>query len=317
MKGAGEELGEAAQRRGRLMGEAGGGVFRVPDRDLLEILDAPEVAVLADRPQVEAGDAERLGAHLGIPAVEPPEIEVGRAVGQQPRLDRVEIVDEEQEHVAVRGIERRRLFRHVNARVVDAGRPVEHARHLPARVAGAVARDALHGGDQFVVVDAAIVGAGHGAQLRAAIRDLHGLDLLGAVVGQTVLQVDPRQRRGQLPQIGRRRADEAGELAEGPMRRRDRLICARQDKSQLLRVVAMRLDPDRRTLHRARPAPLRPALDDGEEIVERQIPLVIRPREPLGRHAVHVRAARHIHLVAAADVMPGIDDFGILRPRVS
>ncbi len=123
------------------MGEAGGSVFRVADFDLLEVLDAPEVAILADRAQVEAGDAERLGPNLGIPAIEPAEIEVGRAVGQQPRLDRVQVVHEEQEHVAVRGVERRRLLRHVHARVVDAGGPVEHARHLPARVARAVARD--------------------------------------------------------------------------------------------------------------------------------------------------------------------------------
>lgn len=42
-----------------------------------------------------------------------------------------------------------------------------------------------------MVVDAAIVWAGRGAQFGAAIRDLHGLDLLGPVVGQPVLQVDP------------------------------------------------------------------------------------------------------------------------------
>src|SRR6056297_3197542 len=86
------------------MGEAGGGVFRMPDGDLLEILDAPEVAVLADRAQVEAGDAERFGPNLRIPAIESPEIEVRPAVGQQPRLDRVQILDEEQEHVAVGGV---------------------------------------------------------------------------------------------------------------------------------------------------------------------------------------------------------------------
>lgn len=56
------------------MREAGRSVFRVPDRDLLEVLDATEVMVLADRAQVEPGDAERLGAHLGVPAVEPNEL---------------------------------------------------------------------------------------------------------------------------------------------------------------------------------------------------------------------------------------------------
>ena len=66
-----------------------------------------------------------------------------------------------------------------------------------------------------MVVDATIVGAGHSAQFGAAIGALHGLDLLGPVVGQPVLQVDARQRRGQLPQIGRRRAYQARELATG------------------------------------------------------------------------------------------------------
>src|SRR6056297_3402231 len=51
--------------------------------------------------------------------------------------------------------------------------------------------------------------------------------------------------------------------------------------------------------------------DGCEEIVERQIPLVIRPREPFRRHTVHIRAARHIHLVAAGDVTTGIDNLGI------
>lgn len=76
-EGRGRGLGEASQRWGGLMGKAGGGVFRVPDLDLLEVLDPLEITVLADRAQVEARDAERLGNHLRIPAIEPPEIEVG------------------------------------------------------------------------------------------------------------------------------------------------------------------------------------------------------------------------------------------------
>ncbi len=72
-----------------------------------------------------------------------------------------------------------------------------------------------------MVVDAAIVGAGHRALFRAAIRDFHCLDLLGPVVRQPVLQVDPGQWRGKLPQVCCGRADEARELAEAPMRRRN------------------------------------------------------------------------------------------------
>ena len=57
------------------MGEARSGVFRVADLDLLKILDAPEVAVLAHGPQVEARHPERLGPHFGVPAVEAPEVD--------------------------------------------------------------------------------------------------------------------------------------------------------------------------------------------------------------------------------------------------
>jgi hypothetical protein len=78
------------------MGEARGGIFRMADRDLLELLDAPQVSVLADGAQIEARDPERLGAHFGIPAVEAPEEQVRRSIGELARLDRVQIIDQEQ-----------------------------------------------------------------------------------------------------------------------------------------------------------------------------------------------------------------------------
>jgi hypothetical protein len=117
------------QRRCRFVGKARGGIFRVADGDLLKILDAPEVAVLANRAQVEARHAERLGPHLGVPAVEAPEVEIGGAVGQPARLDRVVIVDQEQEDIAVRGIERGRV-----AADLDIGdcRPRSTSRARPA-----------------------------------------------------------------------------------------------------------------------------------------------------------------------------------------
>jgi len=49
-----------------------------------------------------------------------------------------------------------------------------------------------------MVVDAAIVGAGDGAQLDAAILDLQGFDLLGAMRGQAILQIDTGERGGEL-----------------------------------------------------------------------------------------------------------------------
>ena len=98
------------------MREARGRIFGVADGDLLEILDAPEIAVLADRPKIEARDAERLGADLGIPAIEAAEVEIGRAVGEPAGLDRVEVVDQEQEYVAVGRVERGRVLGDVDAR---------------------------------------------------------------------------------------------------------------------------------------------------------------------------------------------------------
>ncbi len=57
------------------MGKAGGGVFEwrivIPGKS-----STPEVAVLANCPQVEAGHAEGFGPHLRIPTVEAPEVEI-------------------------------------------------------------------------------------------------------------------------------------------------------------------------------------------------------------------------------------------------
>ncbi|TCU38643.1 putative dinucleotide-binding enzyme [Rhizobium azibense] len=150
------EEGAAESRwvRSRLMREPRGSVFGMADRDLLEVLDAPEIAVLANGAEIEARHAERLRAHLGIPAVEAAEVEVRRAVGKTPGLDRIEVVDQEEEDVAIGGVERRGVLGDIDARIVDPGRPVEHPRHFPTGVTRAVAGDALNRGDQFVVEDA-------------------------------------------------------------------------------------------------------------------------------------------------------------------
>ena len=63
------------------------------DGDFLEIFDAPEVAVLTDRPEIKARDPQRLGADLGILAIKTAEVEIGRAVRQFPGLKRIQVVD--------------------------------------------------------------------------------------------------------------------------------------------------------------------------------------------------------------------------------
>jgi len=53
-----------------------------------------------------------------------------------------------------------------------------------------------------MVMDAAIVGACHRTQFSAAVFRLEGIYMLGAVVGQAVLQVDPRQSCGRRWEAG-------------------------------------------------------------------------------------------------------------------
>jgi hypothetical protein len=52
------------------------GEFRVPDGYFLEIIDTPQIAVLADGAQVETRNAERLRTNLAIPAIKSPEIQI-------------------------------------------------------------------------------------------------------------------------------------------------------------------------------------------------------------------------------------------------
>ena len=113
-------------------------------------------------------------------------------------------------------------------------------------------------------------------------------------------QVDPRQRRGQLPQVGGRSADDAGKLAERPMRGRNRFMRFRQHQMQPLGVIARGLDPDIRRLHHSAAAAVGPTFHIGPEIVERQIPLIIGPVEPFGRHSPVPLTPAHIHFPATS-----------------
>jgi hypothetical protein len=280
------------------MREAGGGVFRVANGNLLEIFDAPQIPILTYRAEIEARHAERLCADLGIPAVEASEVKIRRPVRQPTGLDRIEIIDQEQEDIPVRGVEGRGVLGDIDARMVDAGRPVEHARHLPARIACAVSRDALHGLDEFMVVDAAIVGSGDSTELDTAIFDLQRLDLFGAIRRQAVLEVDAGERCWELTEVGGWRTDQARELTEAPMGRRDRRVRAGQCESEALRVTAVGFHPDRRALHGSGPAALGPSAHGREEVRQGQVTLVGRPRKPFRGHAIDSFAAGHVHSVA-------------------
>ena len=81
---------EVQQRGSRLVRETGRGIFGVADGDFLEILDAPEIAVLTHGAEIEARHAERLRADFGIPAIEAAEVDVGRTVGEPTRFDGIQ-----------------------------------------------------------------------------------------------------------------------------------------------------------------------------------------------------------------------------------
>src|SRR5712672_2978370 len=168
--------------------------------DLLEIFHTPQIAILAYRTEIEARHAERLRPDFRVPAIEASEIEVGRTIPETASFDRVQVVDQEKENVPVRCIEGRRVLGNVDTRIVDPGRPVEHAWHLPPRITCAIAGDALDSLNQLMVKDPPIVWAGDGAKLNAAVVGLERFNLLGAIGGQAILQVDTCERRGELPQ---------------------------------------------------------------------------------------------------------------------
>ena len=245
---------------------------------------------------------------LNTEAIEPTKEQVGRAIGQLAGLDRVQVIDQEQEDVAVGRIERRRVLGDVDIGVVDPGRPVEHAGHLPARIAGTIARDALDSLGKFMVVDAAVIGAGDGAQVDAAVVGFQRLDLLGPVGREAVLQVDPRQRGGKLPQVRRGRPDHAGQLAEGPMRGCHGRLGTGQHQRQPLGVVAARLHLDRGALDDARAAARGTGAHGLGQFGEREVALVIGAREPFRRHAPHTFAPPDIDLVAARHIAPSFEN---------
>src|SRR6266478_3248312 len=106
------------------------------NRDLLKILDTPEIAVHAHCPKIKRSDAEGLRSNFRVPAIEAPKVQVWGSVRQASRLDRMGIIHQKQEHVAVAGVKRRGILSDVYERIMRHGRSIQHARHLPHGVAG-------------------------------------------------------------------------------------------------------------------------------------------------------------------------------------
>src|SRR3546814_4176025 len=121
------------------MRKAVAGELAVADRDLLEALGAPDVAVNADRAEIERRHAEGLRTHLAVPAIEAAEVEVGVAIGKAAGLARMGVINQEEDDIAIGRLEGGRLLGHLDERVVRHGRPFEPPSHLPSRIARALA----------------------------------------------------------------------------------------------------------------------------------------------------------------------------------
>jgi hypothetical protein len=171
------------------------------------------------------------------------------------------IVHQEQEYVAIGRIEGRPILGRFHKGIVPTGTPIPHTRPLPAGIVRAVAGDIHDGGHELVVVDTAVFGSGHRTQFEAAGIGFQRFDLLRAMAGQAILQVDARKCRRQLAQIAGGSADQARKLAEAPMRRRYRLGPPRQDQRQPLGIIAARLHPYRPAFHGPRSGALRSSVN--------------------------------------------------------
>ena len=96
-----------------------------------------------------------------------------------------------------------------------------------------------------MVENSPVIRARNRSKLKTAVFDLQRFDLLGAVRGKAILQIDAGERCRQLTQIGRGRTDKAGKLTEAPMCRRDGCVGIRQHERQSLGIVARSFDADR------------------------------------------------------------------------
>ena len=249
---------------------------------------------MAHGTQIKACNSKGFRSNLAVPRVESAEVEIWFSVRQPAGLDGVEIVDQEQEDIAVAGIKRRRIFGDVDEGIVAHRRPVQDARHFPHRVAGPIAGDLHHRRDQFVIPDAAVFGSRHRAQFEPAIVHLERFYQLGTVIEQAVLQVDRGKRRGELPHVARRCTDQAAELTVAPVGRCDRLALTWNEKFKPLRIVARSLDADRGAFDRSGMGAVSAGPDRVVEIVQRQEAFVIRARKPFGRNAANPFAAGDI-----------------------
>ena len=212
-------LGERCKRRAGLLDKARRGKLAVPHGQFLKALDPPEDAIAADRPEIEGGKAKRGAPDLGIGDVEAPEHQVRLAIPQFADLDRVPVVHQEHEDIAVAGKKRGRVRGDRMVRVVGVGAPIKDARNLPAFVPGPVARDLLDRLDHLRVKNPTVFRPGR--RHEAAVHLVEFGRLASPVHPHPIGQSVGGDLRRQGPKIARRGLGELGKLPERPVRRGD------------------------------------------------------------------------------------------------
>ncbi len=113
-----------------------------------------------------------------------------------------------------------------------------------------------------------------------------------------------RDRGRELAQVAGGSADEPGQLAEAPVRRRERLGITGQGQLEAVAVVAARLDPHLAALQDTRPRPVGAVLHPPPQVQQGQEALVGGTREPRERHAAVAASATRIDAVAGRDLGP-------------
>ena len=189
--------------------------FCVPNFDLLEILDAPEIAVHTNAAQIHCRDSGGLAAGLAVPCVKAAENKVGVAVLKLADFNRAGVVYQKNENVPVTGVKRCCVLRHWHKRVID--RPAircagHHAGDFPA---AALARKAVDCLQHLIIENAAIIRAGGGPELAALGAVPVGLHkVAAAVIAQAPLHSVGGNRCRKVSQISGRRSGQIGKLIE-------------------------------------------------------------------------------------------------------
>ena len=129
-----------------------------------------------------------------------------------------------------------------------------------------------------MVPDPPVFGTGHGPQFDAAVVHLKRLYQLGAMVEQSMLEIDGRERRGKLAQIVRRCANQAAELSDSSSVSARSVCCSpgtiSSSRSALSRLASTRIG---RAFDGAGMSAIGARFDGVIEFAERKIALVIRP----------------------------------------